>query len=403
MYHTSNMAGIRKRIVHYSLFLFFLLGLYCALVLSRPLPLITASTSVGVVASETPVLVWPKQGQASVGAVGYGLLASYGQQKPVPVASTAKIITALAVLNKKPLDPGSQGPVITLGADDMAAFRRYQSLGGSVVAVTPGEKITQYQALEAMLLPSANNIAYSLSVWAFGSAENYLNYVNQYVKTLGLTQTYLADASGLSPQTVSTAHDLAELALLVQDNPVITEIVGKKKAVVPVAGTVNSTNWLLGVDGISGIKTGNTDEAGGCYMFSVNRTIGGKKITIVGAVIGSPSLQTAMADARTLASSSVSGFKEVKIVNAGDKVGAYNAPWGESVPVLAQKDLVIVTWTGLPIPPEIKLNKLNAPAQANQLAGMAEVSINGQLSTTELKLAEPISRPSNYWRLLHPF
>src|SRR5689334_21130881 len=60
-------------------------------------------------------LPWPSSGQAALGAEGYGVLETHGRLTPVSTASVAKVITALAVLQKKPLAVGSQGPTVTLG------------------------------------------------------------------------------------------------------------------------------------------------------------------------------------------------------------------------------------------------------------------------------------------------
>ena len=199
----------------------------------------------------------------------------------IAAASTIKIITALAILDKKPLQTGQQGPYITLGTSDVAIYQDYLRRGGSVAKVAAGEKISQYQALQAMLLPSANNIADSLVIWAFGSQKAYLSYAADFVASIGLKNTHLADASGFSPNSTSTAEDLVTAGLKAMRNPVIAEIVAQKQAKIPIAGVIQNVNWLLGKDGIIGIKTGHTDEAGGCYLFASRMIIAGKRVNIL--------------------------------------------------------------------------------------------------------------------------
>jgi D-alanyl-D-alanine carboxypeptidase (penicillin-binding protein 5/6) len=70
--------------------------------------------------------------------------------------------------------------------------------------------------------------------------------------------------------------------------PVFASIVGTPSATLPVAGTVNSTNRLLGIDGFVGVKTGSTAAAGGCFAFRAIRLIDGKPTTITGVVLGQP-------------------------------------------------------------------------------------------------------------------
>jgi D-alanyl-D-alanine carboxypeptidase (penicillin-binding protein 5/6) len=242
-------------------------------------------------------LPWPSYGEAAVGAVGYGVLATHGSQTPVPTASVAKVMTALAVLKKMPLESGEQGPIITITQEDQSLYDYYQAQNGSLAAVEVGEEITEYEALEALLLPSANNMADTLANWAFGSVDAYSDYANELAKSLGMTQSDFADASGFSPATVSTAEDLVKLGEAALQNPVIAEIVAKESAVIPVAGMVTNTNRLLGRNGINGIKTGNTDQAGGVFMGSRPATLpNGQTIQLVSVVMSAPSITSALID-----------------------------------------------------------------------------------------------------------
>ena len=175
------------------------------IVYQRPLPEAPPNPeSLIATTPSLPTFSWPPYGQAAIGAKSYGVLAQNGAETSVPTASVAKIMTAYAVLRKRPLSRSSISPVITLGDDDVALHDYYASHDGSVVNVASGEKINQYQALQAMLLPSANNMAESLARWAFGSTEAYLVYANNLAVQLGMTKTHIADASGFSATTVSS-------------------------------------------------------------------------------------------------------------------------------------------------------------------------------------------------------
>ena len=157
-------------------------------------------------------IVWPAYGQSAYGVVGYGVVGtSVEQQQPVPIASLAKTITALAVLQKKPLEPGQTGPVITITAADAALYNVYLNKGGAVAHVEVGQQLSQYDAMQIMLLHSANNVTQNLAVWAFGSEEAYTAYANTMVKKMGLKNTNVADATGFSSQTVSTAPNITSL------------------------------------------------------------------------------------------------------------------------------------------------------------------------------------------------
>ena len=315
---------------------------------SRPLPLINPHNSLKLGAQGVTKLDWPSSGQAAVGAVNYGLLASSGYQTPKPTASIAKLVTALAVLNKYPLGPGQQGPVITLTAADVALYDQYAAEDGSVVTVQAGEQITEYQALEAMMLPSANNMADSLAIWAFGSLSNYGTFANQFVTTLGLKNTHIgSDASGFLPDTTSTATDLVTLGMDVLKTPVLAAITDETQATLPVVGVVNNVNWLLGQDGIIGIKTGNSNQAGGVYLFAADDNVNSSQtVTIVGAVQGLANLQTALDQTVTLLTSVKQNFTLSTLVKAGQVVGYYQTPWKDIIPATAKNDLSAVIWKG---------------------------------------------------------
>jgi D-alanyl-D-alanine carboxypeptidase (penicillin-binding protein 5/6) len=160
--------------------------LWSALRTSSPLrPVLNASLQTSYPTVQK--LSWPTSGQSAVGILNSKVLDTHGIQTPVPTASTAKLITALMVLKAKPLSVGQQGPTITLGPSDLAIYNAYVAEQGSVVQVQSGEQISEYQMLEAMLLPSANNMADSLAIWAYGTLANYSEAANNYIHgSLGL-------------------------------------------------------------------------------------------------------------------------------------------------------------------------------------------------------------------------
>ncbi len=368
---------------------------------SRPIPSVNGLATLATPkTSPAIVLAWPPYGQGALAAQGYGLLQTNGEQKAVPMASVAKVVTALAVLKQKPLAIGEQGPNITITSEDVAIFNNYYSQDGSVVRVQTGEQISEYQALQALLIPSANNIADTLVRWAFGTNENYLAYANNMVADMGLGSTKIADASGFSPQSVSSAQDLARLGLAAMDNPILAAIVSQQTAELPVAGTVNNTNWLLGNDGVVGIKTGNTTEAGGCFLFAAKRTISGQDVTLVGALMQAPDLNTAIKDARTVVTASDSGFELVKVVAKDQVIGTYKTPWGTSSDVVAGQDLNILAWSGTELQASAKLNSLKSPAKAGSSAGIITVTNGQKTIPVPAILKTDLPSPSRYWRFL---
>ncbi|MGB4758641.1 MAG: hypothetical protein WBP26_01160 [Candidatus Saccharimonadales bacterium] len=348
-------------------------------------------------------LAWPAYGQAAVGTKTFGLLSTNGEQTQVPTASNAKLITALAVLESKPLRRDQPGPTITLSTSDVALRDKYAAVGGSVVAVEAGEKITQYQMLQALLLPSANNIADSLVIWAFGSIENYTTYAQQMVDSYGLKHTTIGtDASGLSPSTKSTAGDLVVIAQRALRNPVITQIVAQKQATIPVAGTIRNTNSMLGQDGIVGIKTGNTDEAGGVFLLAGNYELQpGQTTTVIASVMGAPDLRTAMQDSRQLFESAKKNLVFVNIVKAGDNVGIYRTPWGKSYTAVAASAIHGPVWLGgTNQQPKFSFDSVKPPRETGSTVGSITFTrADGVELKSEIRLRQTIEAPSWQWRV----
>jgi D-alanyl-D-alanine carboxypeptidase (penicillin-binding protein 5/6) len=234
-----------------------------------------------------PAMVWPADGQAAI-KMGQSQVQAGPHQHAAPIASVAKVMTAYLVLRDHPLRPGEDGPTITLTEADVADTDRRRRQQESVVSVAAGEQLTERQALQALLLPSANNIAAVLARWAAGSTDGFVARMNAAARSLGMAHTRYTDPSGYDDATVSTAADQVRLVDRAMRLPAFAGIVATPITTLPVAGTVHNTNTLLGYNGFVGVKTGSTAAAGGCFAFRAVRWIEGKRTTITGVVLGQP-------------------------------------------------------------------------------------------------------------------
>jgi serine-type D-Ala-D-Ala carboxypeptidase (penicillin-binding protein 5/6) len=250
--------------------------------------LASPSSTVASAIDVLPRTVWPAHGQAAFIETGRSQIQVGPNQHPAAIASVAKVMTAYLVLHDHPLRPGEDGPTITLSDADVADTDRRSRQEESVVSVAAGEQLTERQALQALLLPSANNIAAVLARWDAGSADRFVARMNATARSLGMTHTRYTDPSGYDDATVSTAADQVRIVDRAMHLPVFASIVATASATLPVAGVVHTTNTLLGHNGFVGIKTGSDDAAGGCFAFRAIRWIGGKRTTITGVVLGQP-------------------------------------------------------------------------------------------------------------------
>jgi serine-type D-Ala-D-Ala carboxypeptidase (penicillin-binding protein 5/6) len=242
----------------------------------------------GALGEALPSTVWPADGQAAFVQGGQSQIQAGPNQHAAAIASVAKVMTAYLVLRDHPLPPGQDGPTITLADADVADTDRRRGQRESVVSIAAGEQLTERQALQALLLPSANNIAAVLARWDAGSAERFVARMNATARSLGMTHTRYTDPSGYDDATVSTAADQVRIVDRAMRVPAFASIVAMPSATLPIAGTVHNTNTLLGHEGFVGVKTGSTAAAGGCFAFRAIRWIDGRRTTITGVVLGQP-------------------------------------------------------------------------------------------------------------------
>lgn len=394
----------KQRFKGVRVFVLIVLLSYIGASFARPLPAVTANVEIPTGAKAKDVsLLWPTYGQSAAGAVGYGVLGTNGEQKPLPIASVAKVMTALAVLKAKPLAAGQSGPMITITQEDVDYYYQTVANGGSNTAVAIGEEISQYQALQALLLPSSNNMAYTLARWAYGSEKDYVSFANNFAKSLGMTNSTFTDASGFSPDTVSTASDLTRLAVNAMDNPVIAEIAAQTEATIPVAGRIFNVNSLLGRNNIVGLKTGNTDEAGGCFMAAAVKEVAGQKIIAVSVIMGAPYRSLALQDSVPLVNSVLTNFEPVTLVKADQVVGSYTVPGNEPVKAKAKADITGVRWVGTDTIPEVSLDKLQHDVAAGAEVGTVRAQFGRQTAETPIIVESAVTMPSWTTKLVPRF
>jgi serine-type D-Ala-D-Ala carboxypeptidase (penicillin-binding protein 5/6) len=226
---------------------------------------------------------WPPQGQAAM-VLGDRRPAASPHPQPAPIASLAKVMTAYLTLERYPLSGAEEGFTITVTAAEAEAVAEEAAAGESVVAVQAGEQLSERRLLEALLIPSGNNIARMLAARVAGSEASFVAAMNDEAGALGMDDTTYTDPSGFDPGTVSTAADQLRVFRRAMRFPAFRQIVSTGSVTLPVAGTVTNFNPLLAA-GYAG-KTGSDSAAGGCLAFSTQVTVGGHRQTAVGVVMG---------------------------------------------------------------------------------------------------------------------
>ena len=226
---------------------------------------------------------WPLRGQAAF-VLGHDRPAASPHQRPVAIASLAKVMTAYLTLKRYPLTGAQDGFTITVTPDQAQAESDDAAQAQSVVAVQVGEQLTERQLLEALLVPSGNNVAEMLAGLVAGSETGFVADMNTEARALGMDHTLYTDPSGFDPSTVSTAADQLRVLQRAMSFSVFRQIVSMASVTLPVAGTLTNFNPLI-AEGYAG-KTGSDSAAGGCLAFFTRVRVGGRRQTAAGVVLG---------------------------------------------------------------------------------------------------------------------
>jgi D-alanyl-D-alanine carboxypeptidase (penicillin-binding protein 5/6) len=352
-----------------------------------------------VITGTAPSLPWPATGSGAVGVSDLGLIATSGDVAPAPAASVAKVMTALVLLVDKPLDRGQAGPTLIITDQDVETYMADAAQQQSVVPVTAGEQLNEFEALEALLVPSGNNIAETLARWDAGSVSAFVAKMNERAAALHLTHTTFRDPAGVSLATVSTAADLVTLGMAAMQQAVLAQIVSLPQTTLPVAGIVYNVNGVLGQNGIVGIKTGV--NAGANFLFAAAATIDGHALTLYGCVMGQPTLDSAFNAAEALIVTMENAVKVRPIVSRNDAVGVYETAWGSRSDLVATQDLTLVEWPGMTLREKLDAQTLavDRPVAGGLPAGTLHVALGDQQADVPLVTAGSLDPPGVTWRL----
>ena len=399
-----------KRISLWGGLLCVLLAILAVVEVLRPLPdpalRLTASSSYAFDGG-APALAWPPSGQATAEVSGLGVLGRTGSDNPVPIASVTKVMTAHLILKDHPLKTGEQGPMITVDQQAAQEYQQSQASGESSAKVTANEQISEYQALQMLLIPSANNIARLLGRWDAGTDAAFVTKMQGEAAALGMSKTTYTDPSGLLGTTKSTANDQLKLAATVMLDPVFQEIVSTPSFVPPGGSVTYNNNDLLGRNGVIGIKTGSSTAALGCLMWAAQQKIGGTTQTVLGVVLSQPAvngvgyLPMVLANSKKVILSAEAALRTHTVAKKGDVVGYVDDGLGGRTPVVASQDVTVVGWGGLSVDVSLVAPSGGIPhsAKAGTTVGMLEVGSGPSAQRVPVTLQSDLALPSYGSRL----
>ncbi|MFE2922964.1 serine hydrolase [Streptomyces goshikiensis] len=324
--------------------------------LLRPLPepRLVASDAAYTLGGQFSV-PWPAKGQGALRVPGSGDIGTFGEQKPVPTASVAKVMTAYVILKGHPLRKGDPGPQIEIDAKAVAdGASDHES---RVEALVAGTKFSQQDMLKMLMIPSANNVARLLARWDSGtdSEAAFVEKMNAAARELGMTNTTYTDPSGLDAATVSTAADQLKLADAVMKEEAFRAVVALPSAEIKGLPTpLYNNNSLLTANGLSirGIKTGSSTPAGGALMWAAYKSVGDETPLILGTLMdqhvdgpdpdGANSLVLVLDNSKKIIEAVRQALASAPTVRKGQQVGRVDDGLGGSTPLVATKDLNVI-------------------------------------------------------------
>ncbi|MFJ8044523.1 D-alanyl-D-alanine carboxypeptidase [Kitasatospora sp. NPDC096147] len=395
-----------KRITIWTVFLAVVIGAVVVAQLLRPLPDPKTKLSLAgsyTFAGDQLTVPWPAKGQAAAEVVGVGTLGSSGPETPAPIASVTKVMNAHLILKAHPLRKGEPGPVITV---DKQAAAESANTDESRAQLTEGQKMTQYEALELLMLPSANNVARLLARWDAGSEAAFVEKMNAEAKALGMTNTTYADPAGYDNNTKSTAKDQLKLARAVMDDEVFRQVVATPDMTFNNQRIYNTNGLLSARNGVIGVKTGSSTPAGSCLMWAATKEIGGTKRLILGVTLGQPAtatdnlLKAAQSASQKIITSAQNGLTGQTLAKQGEVVGQVDDGLGGTVPVVAAKDLTVAGWSGVKAELTMKTEGLGHTAKAGTQVGTIAAGEGEDRVEVPVTLQSDLAPPSIASRLL---
>ncbi|WP_411075565.1 D-alanyl-D-alanine carboxypeptidase [Streptomyces sp. cmx-4-7] len=343
---------------------------------------------------------WPGEGQGTVEVEGVGSMGAYGPQKPAPIASVTKTMTAYVILRDHPLKGKQNGPEIAI---DKKAADQGKAAHESKAPVQEGQTFSQKELLQLLMIPSANNVARLLARWDAGSEAAFVGKMNAAAKELGMTQSTYTDPSGLLDSTVSTPKDQLKLAKAVMQYEVFRDIVNLPEVTIDgIPGTIYNNNSILLKPGVSGIKTGSSTPAGGNLLWSANTIVDGQNRRILGIVMGAKNarilddkLKLSIDYSYELIKQAQEDVTSAAVVRKGQVLGYVDDGLGGKTPVVATKELKAVGWPGLKVTLDLTDGGKAVPhsGRAGDVVGQVSIGTGAGRVSSPVALRADLAEP----------
>ena len=297
-------------------------------------------------------------------------------QEKLPMASMTKIMSMLLIMES--INAGNLNYEETVLISENAS-----GMGGSQVFLQAGEEYTVDDLLKCIAVSSANDAVVAMAEKISGSVDAFVELMNKRAKELGANNTNFTNPHGLDDENhYSTAYDMALIAkeLLKHEEVLKYTSIYEDYLTKPDGSQVwlvNTNRLVRFYDGVDGLKTGYTTEAGYCLTATAKK----EDLRLISVVMKSPSAEDRSSDTSTLLSYGFNSFKSNVIYSKDDSLGSVRVEKGKisEVDVYLKEDateILSVTEKPADYTFNIKVDKIEAPVKANTVIGTAEIIDN---------------------------
>lgn len=312
------------------------------------------------------------------------------ENKPMAMASTTKIMTALVALENSDI---KKETTVSKNATLASPVKMHLSVG---------EKMTIEQLLYAMMLQSYNDSAVAVAEAVGGSVEKFCTMMNEKAKEIGCSDTVFETPNGLDKGNHhSTAEDMSKIGVYALKNQNLMKIMNTRDYTFKSSKTtysfVNKDRLLSEYEGAIGMKTGFTGKAGHCFVGAANRG----DITLVSVVLasgwGTAGKSRKWIDTKALLNYGFNNYKKYSIINGSEKMNISIDKAEKEIAELKYEDSVDLLLSenekaNLKIENELPQN-ITAPINYGDSVGIGKIYTgNTLLKTVKIISAENIEK-----------
>jgi D-alanyl-D-alanine carboxypeptidase (penicillin-binding protein 5/6) len=310
------------------------------------------------------------------------VLDSHAAAKPLPIASTTKLMTAYVAMRELPLTK-----VVRAAPYDPI-------YGESLLNLRAGQAVSVRDLLYGLILRSGNDAAYDLARAAAGSEDAFVRQMNLRAAALGLSDTHYANPIGLDEAgNYSSAADLATLTAHLLREPVFAKIADSEQARLrslrPPRRIVTINELLHLEPWVTGVKTGHTFDAGYVLVGSGRR----KGVELISVVIGAPTPEARDGESLDLLESGFAQYRRRVPIRAGQDVADPAIRYaGGSLPLLAARSVAAGTYRGQRLGLDVEAPaEVEGPIERGAVLGRATVLVDGRAAgSTPLRAGRSI-------------